>query len=112
MGGSFKRQDRTEWERERAKEEMEASTSSAAVARQTWEIENNIPMDTPSGDSDAIFEYDDAAQSAILQQKPWTRDPHYFKNVKISALALLKVLTIPELSKMDFEDLHDSPLLQ
>ncbi len=91
---------------------MEASTSSAAVARQTWEIENNIPMDTPSGDSDAIFEYDDAAQSAILQQKPWTRDPHYFKNVKISALALLKVLTIPELSKIDFEDLHASPLLQ
>jgi COP9 signalosome complex subunit 5 len=92
VGGSFKRQDRTEWERERAKEEMEASTSSAAVARQTWEIENNIPMDTPSGDSDAIFEYDDAAQSAILQQKPWTRDPHYFKNVKISALALLKMV--------------------
>jgi hypothetical protein len=58
VGGSFKRRDRTEWERERAKEEMEASTSSAAVARQTWEIENNIPMDTPSGDSDAIFEYE------------------------------------------------------
>ncbi|XP_024358602.1 COP9 signalosome complex subunit 5 [Physcomitrium patens] len=74
---------------------MEASTSSAMIARQTWEIENNIvATDSPAAtsDSDAIFEYDEAAQSSIQQQKPWTRDPHYFKNVKISALALLKMV--------------------
>lgn len=74
---------------------MEASTSSAMIARQTWEIENNIvAKDSPAAasESDAIFEYDDASQSSIQQQKPWTRDPHYFKNVRISALALLKVL--------------------
>lgn len=89
--------ERTEWERVRACEEMEASTSSAIVARQTWEIENNISMETPAAvDSDAIFEYDEAAQTLIQQQKPWVRDPNYFKNVKISALALLKVC-IPSL---------------
>lgn len=78
---------------------MEASTSSATIARQTWEIENNIvAMDnTPAAataaatDSDAIFEYDEASQTSVQQQKPWTRDPHFFKNVRISALALLKV---------------------
>ena len=49
-------------------------------------------METPAAvDSDAIFEYDEAAQTLIQQQKPWVRDPNYFKNVKISALALLKV---------------------
>lgn len=81
---------REEEERERAREEMEASTSSAMIARQTWEIENNIvAMESPG--SDGVFEYDEAAQSSIQQQKPWSRDPHFFKNVRISALALLKV---------------------
>jgi len=67
------------------------------IARQTWEIENNIvAMESPAAaapaaDSDAIFEYDEASQSSVQQQKPWTRDPHFFKNVRISALALLKV---------------------
>ncbi|KAL2633314.1 hypothetical protein R1flu_004793 [Riccia fluitans] len=73
---------------------MEAS-SSAAVARQTWELENNIQMETPGGtavDADAMYQYDEAAQAAIQQQKPWTKDPHFFKNVKISALALLKMV--------------------
>ncbi|CAM6108541.1 unnamed protein product [Calypogeia fissa] len=83
---------------------MEASTSSATIARQTWELENNIVMETPSSsstypaansvplDADAMYQYDEAAQNAFLQQKPWTRDPHFFKNVKISALALLKMV--------------------
>ncbi|EFJ38541.1 hypothetical protein SELMODRAFT_73440 [Selaginella moellendorffii] len=67
---------------------MDASSS---IARQSWELENNIvPMEHAACDS--IYAYDEAAQSAIQQQKPWTRDPHYFKNVKISALALLKMV--------------------
>lgn len=86
---------------------MEASTSSSAtIARQTWEIENNIvAMDSPAAasasaattaasDSDAIFEYDADSQTSIQQQKPWTRDPQFFKNVRISALALLKVRSL------------------
>eukprot|EP00249_Psilotum_nudum_P009217 c21787_g1_i1 orf=320-1405(-) len=72
---------------------MDSSSSSSAVARQTWELENNIvSMDGSSLDADSVYVYDEAAQLAIQQQKPWTRDPHFFKNVKISALALLKMV--------------------
>lgn len=73
---------------------MEAS-SSATVARQTWELENNIQMESPAGavaDADAMYQYDEVAQAGIQQQKPWVDVPHYFKNVKISALALLKMV--------------------
>lgn len=70
--------------------------SSSAIAKQTWELENNIvSVDAPSSaaaDSDAIFYYDEASQAKFQQEKPWTNDPHYFKRVKISALALLKMV--------------------
>ncbi|PNX67473.1 cop9 signalosome complex subunit 5a-like protein, partial [Trifolium pratense] len=69
---------------------MEASSSSA-IAQQTWELENNImPMETPADDS--IFHYDEAGQAQFQRDKPWANDPHYFKRVKISALALLKMV--------------------
>ncbi|KAK6129852.1 hypothetical protein DH2020_036438 [Rehmannia glutinosa] len=68
--------------------------SSATIARQTWELENNIvaTTDSSSSASDAIFYYDEAAQAKFQQEKPWANDPHYFKRVKISALALLKMV--------------------
>lgn len=71
--------------------------SSGTIARQTWELENNIVTTTDSADSssaasDAIFYYDEAAQTKFQQEKPWATDPHYFKRVKISALALLKMV--------------------
>ncbi|GAB2215872.1 hypothetical protein Droror1_Dr00020277 [Drosera rotundifolia] len=64
-----------------------SSNTSAAMAKQTWELENNI---TPI--SDSIFYYDEASQSRTQHDAPWTNDPHYFKRVKISALALLKMV--------------------
>ncbi|KAJ8442796.1 hypothetical protein Cgig2_016262 [Carnegiea gigantea] len=72
-----------------------AMASSAAMAKQTWELENNIvSMDPqqPSDASDAIFYYDETAQAKFQQEKPWVNDPHFFKRVKISALALLKMV--------------------
>lgn len=67
------------------------SSSSSAIAQQTWELENNIiPMDTPADDS--IFYYDEVGQNEFQREKPWANDPHYFKRVKISALALLKMV--------------------
>uniref|UniRef100_A0A0D9WAH7 MPN domain-containing protein n=1 Tax=Leersia perrieri TaxID=77586 RepID=A0A0D9WAH7_9ORYZ len=68
--------------------------SSAAMARQTWELENNIPSAAASNPDamDAIYRYDEAAQARVLQEKPWTNDPHHFRRVKISALALLKMV--------------------
>lgn len=51
-------------------------------------MENNIqPIE-----ADQIYKYDAAKHQAILQAKPWTKDPHYFKHVKISAIALLKMV--------------------
>ncbi|CAI0376451.1 unnamed protein product [Linum tenue] len=75
-------------------------SSSSQIAQKTWELENNIvSVDTPATSSssdaaasDAIFYYDDAAQAKFQQEKPWANDPHYFRRVKISALALLKMV--------------------
>ncbi|KAJ6732138.1 hypothetical protein OIU79_003288 [Salix purpurea] len=77
------------------------SSSSSSIAQKTWELENNIktidtPAPTTSTDtsflSDAIFHYDEAAQTKFQQEKPWSNDPNYFRRVKISALALLKMV--------------------
>jgi len=43
-------------------------------------------------DNDAIFKYNEEEQRQFLQTKPWLKDPNYFKQVKISALALLKMV--------------------
>lgn len=79
---------------------MDSFSSSASIAQKTWELENNIvAMETPptnstadTSSSDAIFFYDEGAQAKFQQEKPWANDPHYFKRVKISALALLKMV--------------------
>ncbi|PIA40849.1 hypothetical protein AQUCO_02400121v1 [Aquilegia coerulea] len=63
---------------------MDSLAASAEQALKRWELENNI--------TDAIYFYDEANHAKIQQQKPWTTDPHYFKRVKISALALLKMV--------------------
>jgi COP9 signalosome complex subunit 5 len=71
---------------------MEPS-SSAAIARQTWELENNIPSAASDPDAvDAIYQYDEASQTKAQQEKPWANDPHHFRRTKISALALLKMV--------------------
>lgn len=79
--------------------DMDSSLSSA-LARQTWELENNIvSVDGGSGgngsggsDADAIYYYDEAVLAKFQHEKPWTQDPNYFRRVKISALALLKMV--------------------
>ncbi|KAK4792007.1 hypothetical protein SAY86_022442 [Trapa natans] len=77
---------------------MEAMASQAAIAQKTWELENNIITTDSSSklltdqSSDSIFYYDEPAQAKFQQEKPWVNDPHFFKRVKISALALLKMV--------------------
>ncbi|KAK2066854.1 hypothetical protein P8C59_000635 [Phyllachora maydis] len=41
---------------------------------------------------DALYSYDVAAQADIGKKKPWARDPNYFKTVRISAVALVKMV--------------------
>ena len=70
---------------------MEASSSSA-IALRTWELENEVVALESGTDADSIYFYDEVSQSKMQQEKPWTSDPHFFRRVKISALALLKMV--------------------
>lgn len=54
------------------------------------ELENAIKLVDPY--RDALYSYEDAEQKIIRDDEPWKRDPHYFKNVRISAVALLKMV--------------------
>lgn len=54
------------------------------------ELDNNVQLVDPQ--RDALYTYDTAEQKAIGDAKPWRNDPHHFKNVRISAVALLKMV--------------------
>jgi COP9 signalosome complex subunit 5 len=64
---------------------MEASSSDAAFER--FKTENDIKL------LDLPYKFNKAADNEIRQTKPWRSDPHYFDKVKISTLALLKMVT-------------------
>ncbi|PNT62040.1 COP9 signalosome complex subunit 5a [Brachypodium distachyon] len=68
-------------------------TSSSAMAKQTWELENNIPAKVIDPEAmDEVYRFDEVANARALQQKPWANDPHHYRRVRISALALLKMV--------------------
>lgn len=59
------------------------------MAQATWELSNNVQ----SVDSiDEIYKYNQKQQQDMLIAKPWTKDPNYFKEIRVSALALLKMV--------------------
>jgi len=58
-------------------------------ARKNWELNNDIES---VSSVDEIYRYDSKQQQDILTVKPWEKDPHYFKHIKVSALALLKMV--------------------
>ncbi|KAJ3197462.1 hypothetical protein HDU82_001460, partial [Entophlyctis luteolus] len=58
--------------------------------RQTFVLANNI-LPSASDPADLVFRYDNVQQQAVLNDKPWTRDPNFFKSMRISALALVKM---------------------
>ncbi|KIZ06923.1 COP9 signalosome complex subunit 5 [Monoraphidium neglectum] len=62
----------------------------ASVAQQRWELENAVAS-TSASEADGLYRYDLQEQQTIQQQKPWQKDPQYFKHVRMSALALLKM---------------------
>ncbi|KAM3481598.1 hypothetical protein MY5147_000584 [Beauveria neobassiana] len=59
------------------------------TALRSWELDNNIKLiDTKR---DALYQYDAEAQKAAQNARPWMADPNYFKHVRISAVALIKM---------------------
>ncbi|KAK6363216.1 COP9 signalosome catalytic subunit rri1 [Orbilia blumenaviensis] len=62
---------------------------SADLARKTWELENKVTLVDPV--KDFIYGFDEEEQKTTLDAKPWKANPDYFKSVRISAVALLKM---------------------
>ncbi|KAL3963529.1 hypothetical protein ACCO45_000533 [Purpureocillium lilacinum] len=58
-------------------------------ALKAWELDNNVKLVDPK--RDALYNYDAGLQKAADATKPWARDPNYFKHVRISAVALIKM---------------------
>ncbi|KAI0564586.1 JAB1/MPN/MOV34 metalloenzyme [Gracilaria domingensis] len=58
-------------------------------ARRAFEVENNISP--TSAQDDARYFYDDEEQALLREKKPWSQDPNWFKDVHISAVALIKM---------------------
>lgn len=56
------------------------------LAKTQFELENQIY------DNDTIYHYDDKAQRQLLIDRPWKNDVSYFKRVRVSAIALLKMV--------------------
>lgn len=54
------------------------------------ELENAIKLVDPQ--RDALYDYDAVEQKTVGDQKPWKKDPDHFKHVRISAVALLKMV--------------------
>jgi len=59
------------------------------MAKKTFELQNNVEL---VHSADEIYKYNRQQQQEIIARKPWIKDPHYFKNIKVSALALLKMV--------------------
>ena len=59
------------------------ASSQATIAQKTWEMSNKI-MEVNA--SEEIYKYDKAQQQSMLTAKPWEKDPHFFKEIKISGI--------------------------
>ncbi|EPB67658.1 Mov34/MPN/PAD-1 family protein [Ancylostoma ceylanicum] len=62
------------------------SKSEESVALRNWQLANGVTV------MDSAYEYDEVEQNEMRSAKPWQKDPHYFKEVRISAVALLKMV--------------------
>lgn len=66
--------------------------SEAKIARLNFELENQVEaIDQNSQEYDELYTQDTEQQKALIRERPWKNDPNYFKRVKISAIALLRM---------------------
>ncbi|KAI1826190.1 JAB1/Mov34/MPN/PAD-1 ubiquitin protease-domain-containing protein [Xylaria intraflava] len=54
------------------------------------ELDNNVKLVDPT--RDALYNYSPERQTAANELRPWRSDPHHFKHVRISAVALIKMV--------------------
>ncbi|TPX37451.1 hypothetical protein SmJEL517_g00582 [Synchytrium microbalum] len=62
----------------------------AANALRRFEMENG--MTGADSTADMMYFYDVTDQKKQVDEKPWNKDPNFFKKVKISAVALIKMV--------------------
>jgi len=60
----------------------------AEAAQRQFDIENRVQV----FDDAAIYRHSEEEQEAIYQKRPWKEDPQFFKLVRISAVALVKMV--------------------
>ncbi|KAI9065609.1 Mov34-domain-containing protein [Trametes sanguinea] len=68
--------------------ETSQNGSRADIALKTFSLANDIKELSAQ---DEIFRFDPQENKRINNDRPWARDPHYFKVCKISAVALIKM---------------------
>lgn len=68
---------------------MSGAKADAVRAQKVFEVENDIKANGEA--DDARYFYDEEQQEALRLAKPWAQDPNWFKNVHISAVALIKM---------------------
>lgn len=61
-----------------------------AAALKGWELDNNVKLVDPTRDS--LYKLDRDHEKQLRDAKPWRSDPNYFKTVRISAVALIKMV--------------------
>jgi COP9 signalosome complex subunit 5 len=54
------------------------------------EIENSVKLVDPH--RDALYAFDSEANKKVTDERPWRKDPNHFKYVRISAVALVKMV--------------------
>ena len=57
------------------------SDSQRTIAQKTWELSNNILEIAPG---EEIYKYDRQQQQQMLAAKPWEKDHHFFKDIKVN----------------------------
>ncbi|KAL6769348.1 hypothetical protein ACKKBG_A30665 [Auxenochlorella protothecoides x Auxenochlorella symbiontica] len=67
-----------------------AGPGPSSMSQARWELENAVQT-VQDSDVDAVYHWNPAEQREMQQARPWLQDPTYFKRVRISALALLKM---------------------
>ncbi|EMC98444.1 hypothetical protein BAUCODRAFT_32485 [Baudoinia panamericana UAMH 10762] len=58
--------------------------------QKAWEVENAVKL--VDVNRDALYKYDTANAKKINEARPWRSDPNHFKYVRISAVALVKMV--------------------